>query len=186
MKNSIVWGAPKRNRKDGERGRARHAGLKTYFTGRPCHRGHLSERNTCDGKCRQCRPPSAVNYAAKSAKWRKDNPQKETETRYRYRYGVELSQIRPKPENCELCGMAHKKIVFDHDHISMKFRGWICDPCNIVLGSVKENIETLKKMTQYLEKYQQDTGSGQCHSKKDNQEIPVAEGKRGHSVMLFG
>jgi hypothetical protein len=28
--------------------------LKTYFTGKPCKHGHISERNTIDGSCKEC------------------------------------------------------------------------------------------------------------------------------------
>jgi hypothetical protein len=71
--------------------------------------------------------------------------------KYRHRYGVELSQIRQKPDNCELCGCEHKKIVLDHCHATGAFRGWICDPCNIALGNVKDSPELLRKMADYLE-----------------------------------
>lgn len=37
-----------------ERAQALSMGLRTYFTGRPCKRGHLSERNTIEGSCREC------------------------------------------------------------------------------------------------------------------------------------
>lgn len=72
-------------------------GLKRYFTGDPCVRGHLSERYVKDGKCVECiRLKNAKNRAVKaeyyriyrselyerkadearaySARWRKENP----------------------------------------------------------------------------------------------------------------
>lgn len=57
---------------------------------------------------------------------------------------------RPKPTQCELCGDGGK-IVYDHDHYSDKFRGWLCDRCNRTLGQVKDNINLLRKMISYLE-----------------------------------
>src|SRR3990167_4225882 len=36
---------------------------------------------------------------------------------------------RKRPEQCEICG-ALGIICFDHDHITGKFRGWICSRCN--------------------------------------------------------
>lgn len=41
--------------------------------------------------------------------------------------------------------------VFDQCHDGGHFREWICDRCNRVLGSVKDNIELLKDMIKYLE-----------------------------------
>ncbi len=58
---------------------------------------------------------------------------------------------RPKPKTCEICGDEHQKIVWDHCHTTDKFRGWICNPCNLILGGVKDDIELLLKMALYLE-----------------------------------
>lgn len=63
---------------------------------------------------------------------------------------------RKKPEQCEICGAfgssLKKGIHFDHDHKTGKFRGWICSRCNLALGLVKDNTETLSAMIEYLNK----------------------------------
>lgn len=46
---------------------AREAGAERYFTGKPCIRGHLSERTTHNGACIQCAVP-------RLKEWRKRNP----------------------------------------------------------------------------------------------------------------
>jgi len=56
---------------------------------------------------------------------------------------------RKKPLNCEICG-SNKKICFDHDHETGKFRGWICGRCNTALGLVDDNTEVLEKMIKYI------------------------------------
>lgn len=48
------------------------AGLKTYFTGKPCVHGHLAYRRTYDHKCAECN-------RLKMKKWRKDNPDYEVD-----------------------------------------------------------------------------------------------------------
>lgn len=58
---------------------------------------------------------------------------------------------RPCPDLCELCGGSESRIVFDHCHLKGHFRGWICDRCNRVLGSVKDDVILLGKMITYLE-----------------------------------
>lgn len=58
---------------------------------------------------------------------------------------------RPKPNNCEVCG-AMDNICLDHDHKTNKFRGWICHRCNVALGMVKDNSETLIALAEYLKK----------------------------------
>jgi hypothetical protein len=42
---------------------------------------------------------------------------------------LELNRIGP----CEICG-ARKMLMFDHDHKTGAFRGWLCRPCNSRLG----------------------------------------------------
>lgn len=130
------------------------AGQRHYLSSKPCRRGHVAPRRVSDGRCTQCWEekafPSQKKYREYSARWREKFPGREQEVKYRYRYGVELSEIRAKPPVCEICSRPHKKIVFDHCHVSGKFRGWICDPCNIALGNVGDSIETLEKMIAYL------------------------------------
>ena len=63
---------------------------------------------------------------------------------------------RPMPEQCEICGVfgrdLKKGLCFDHDHMTGKFRGWICGRCNIALGMVKDNTEILLTMIEYINK----------------------------------
>jgi len=62
---------------------------------------------------------------------------------------LEIKAGRKKPDKCELCGRV-KRIVFDHNHRTNKFRGWICVKCNVALGMVEDNIQTLELMIQYI------------------------------------
>lgn len=72
---------------------------------------------------------------------------------YQYKY---LSSTRPKPEQCEICGIFGKELkkglCFDHDHKTGEFRGWICGRCNCALGLVKDNTETLLALVEYINK----------------------------------
>jgi hypothetical protein len=58
---------------------------------------------------------------------------------------------RKRPLNCEICGK-ERVIVFDHNHKTGEFRGWICDRCNTVLGKVDDSVELLNLLIQYLNK----------------------------------
>lgn len=54
-------------------------------------------------------------------------------------------------EECK--GEGNKKnpaFVLDHDHVTGKFRGWICHPCNRTLGGIERNIHLLDKFIEYL------------------------------------
>ena len=56
---------------------------------------------------------------------------------------------REKPKDCEICG-GGGKICFDHNHVTGKFRGWICERCNFSIGHARDNAELLEAMASYL------------------------------------
>jgi hypothetical protein len=60
---------------------------------------------------------------------------------------------RPRPDKCEACG-SNGTICFDHDHITNKFRGWICMQCNFALGQVHDDKKILLDLIKYLEKHE--------------------------------
>lgn len=67
---------------------------------------------------------------------------------------VQLEKLagRKKPMQCEICGETGQ-ICFDHDHLTNKFRGWICFKCNFALGYAKDNPYLLQKLSEYLIKH---------------------------------
>ena len=42
--------------------------------------------------------------------------------------------------------------VLDHCHDSQVFRGFLCHNCNLALGKLNEDIETLQRAINYLKK----------------------------------
>jgi hypothetical protein len=92
----------------------------------PGHRGHKDRHDT---RCRTCiSEQSKLRYQLKKT-------------------------APPKPDVCDLCGKIpphNKKIVLDHCHKTGKFRGWICDPCNVGLGNLGDNLSGLYKAVEYL------------------------------------
>jgi len=81
------------------------------------------------------------------------NPDAVKRQRERYKAKQEAKLVlqagRPRPDACELCG-EKSKTVFDHCHLKGHFRGWLCDRCNRVLGSVNDNVILLQRMINYL------------------------------------
>ena len=63
--------------------------------------------------------------------------------------------VRPKPDNCELCGklIPNNKPCYDHDHETGQFRGWLCYGCNTGLGRFGDNIAGLEQAIEYLKRY---------------------------------
>ena len=57
--------------------------------------------------------------------------------------------MQTKSESCQICG-AIENTYFDHCHDSNKFRGWLCNNCNLALGHFKDDPLTLVKAAQYL------------------------------------
>jgi Recombination endonuclease VII len=83
-----------------------------------------------------------------------------------------LSKIRktikesapPVPENyrCPICNRGEEEVkgrggmksgtwCCDHDHVTNKFRGWLCHQCNRALGGMNDNIDRLNNSIKYLE-----------------------------------
>jgi len=97
---------------------------------------------------------SREKHKLKAREYRRNKPelQKARAERYKIKFEAALWEIAgtPRADQCEIC-LVMIKTVFDHCHINGNFRGWICDRCNRVLGSVKDNILLLKAMIKYLE-----------------------------------
>ena len=68
----------------------------------------------------------------------------------------------PKSDECVCCGSKDKKIVLDHDHKTGEFRGWICEPCNLGLGQLGDNLEGVLNAVKYLE-----TVAQRCNINRD-------------------
>jgi hypothetical protein len=82
---------------------------------------------------------------------------------FRRSYGItqEDFDILLKKQNykCYACGFVQgsfktDRLFVDHCHSTGKIRGLLCQGCNIALGGVKDKIETLKKLIEYLENSQ--------------------------------
>lgn len=65
---------------------------------------------------------------------------------------LEMIAGRPKSSVCEICGNGNSRIVFDHEHKTGQFRGWICSHCNTGLGYARDSVEVLERMVQYLKR----------------------------------
>ena len=58
---------------------------------------------------------------------------------------------------CDICETELTKKCIDHDHITGRVRGVLCNNCNTALGLVGDNTETLTKMVEYLtEKHEEE------------------------------
>lgn len=85
------------------------------------------------GECKPCgkKDSEGVNIAKKLAK-EKGLPTK-----------------APEGTKCVICGST-EKIVFDHDHETNEFRGWLCDPCNRSIGVLGDSATRIANVFNYL------------------------------------
>lgn len=64
--------------------------------------------------------------------------------------GLDLDSL-PEVLSCEICGQTEGRMAFDHNHETGKFRGVLCNHCNVALGMAKDNSKLLQKMIDYLQ-----------------------------------
>ena len=78
----------------------------------------------------------------------------------RTRHQLHRENKHTKTEECEMCGKIEEKkggTRLDHEHdtnlpISDRFRGWLCDDCNVGLGRLGDNREAGDKIHRYFDK----------------------------------
>ena len=121
-----------------------------YESRRP--NGGLGDRKRVNGSCRECRNKLAV----------------ETNKLKR-----ETIPQHPKPAFGELCKACKRPVyatqsdipvdvngtyqwMFDHNHKTVEFRGWICNPCNTGFGLLGDTADSVKLRLQYLIESEQD------------------------------
>ena len=66
----------------------------------------------------------------------------------------------PMPTHCQCCGLdpltndnlspLRKTLQLDHDHKTGKFRGWICDNCNVSLARAGDTFQGVLNLIKYL------------------------------------
>ena len=60
---------------------------------------------------------------------------------------------RPVPGTaCDNCGRTDRRLVFDHCHVTLEHRGWLCDNCNRSAGMLGDDVAGLVTMLNYINK----------------------------------
>jgi Recombination endonuclease VII len=73
---------------------------------------------------------------------------------YRKKAGIPEA-TRPCPSACECCNRpmgTGKQVHLDHDHVTGKFRGWLCNSCNLGIGALGDDIKGLRLALAYLKR----------------------------------
>jgi hypothetical protein len=126
----------------------------TYFTGKPCNKGHLSVRFTLTSNCKECQQSYAKEH--------------QTRLHLKKRFGLterEYDLILEKQNGvCAICkdvetvidGQSKKvkPLSVDHDHKTGKIRGLLCTKCNVGLGAFNDEVCVLLNAAEYLKKHE--------------------------------
>jgi hypothetical protein len=59
-------------------------------------------------------------------------------------------RLAPLPEHCALCHRLTSRFHWDHDHVTGRFRGYLCRACNVGLGMFGEDPQLLRRAAEYV------------------------------------
>lgn len=90
--------------------------------------------------------------------WARDNPEKVKEIRLKCNYGLSLEEyfeiIEQQKGCCAICERHQSelkiRLCVDHNHLTGKVRGLLCDNCNRMLGAGMDDPNILIKGAEYL------------------------------------
>ena len=149
---------------------AKLKGLTKYFTGKPCKNGHSAYRKI-DGGCSECGRIKTRSLRSKNPLKYKEQTRKDT-LAHPARNTISLipeherKNIKPMSLVCDICGNSEKSIgtgghvknlSLDHDKITGKPRGWLCNNHNRGIGFLDHSPLVLRKAAEYLESFEPDT-----------------------------
>jgi hypothetical protein len=98
------------------------------------------------------------------AQWRKENPEGEFNAYLKRKYGLtrevyDLLLVK-QGGKCGICGgppvgksrkgKAHTRFDVDHCHKTGRVRGFLCHPCNVLLGQARDRVEVLEAAILWL------------------------------------
>jgi hypothetical protein len=116
-------------------------------------RGGKYSPNSRKSKCKECDKKRVAETYAKDPSIYQNNHLKRN-------YGITLDDYNQmlieQNHCCRTCGTTdpggkHGRFMVDHCHSTDKVRGLLCKSCNIALGEIKDNRQTLRNMLQYLD-----------------------------------
>lgn len=92
-------------------------------------------------------------------KYKQENPDKVRNGSLKRKYGITLIEweklFDTQDRKCAICQKdftCGKNWHTDHDHVTGKIRGILCNLCNTALGKFKDNETTLQNAINYLRK----------------------------------
>ena len=97
---------------------------------------------------------SKVNHT----KWRETHKSERNKYLYKHKYGISVEERYSiwlnQNKKCKICQrdlIDSEHCHTDHNHVTGKIRGLLCNNCNLLLGQAHDNIEILRKAIKYLQ-----------------------------------
>lgn len=134
----------------------------------------IKKKNSYRSRCRICTNKDHNDYmktenGKKSRSKHNEKKMWKSESQMLYKshwsrkkkYGISEEQFRQMLEQqnnkCEICGILDvdtgKSLCIDHCHSTNQIRGLLCNKCNSAVGMVKESIDIVNNLKEYLIKY---------------------------------
>jgi hypothetical protein len=91
--------------------------------------------------------------------WSSRSKERQRDYKLKYNYGFSVDEYDSLYEKqqgrCAIChtdnpGGPHNRLYVDHDHITGKIRGLLCQQCNLALGLFKDSQDILGSAIVYL------------------------------------
>jgi hypothetical protein len=124
-----------------------------FYPNRRMRSGLQSHCRTCTREWHRARPEYV---RAKNAEFKRKNPTYALDRSRLVRYGLSPADVarilRSQAGTCAGCArsLSTLKACVDHDHATGRVRGLLCDDCNVSLGRLRDNVETLLRLAAYL------------------------------------
>ena len=113
---------------------------------------------TVSSMCRGCHNAKhRKKYATESVEERKKRQEANVRNHLTRKYGLtteEFSAMMLKQNNkCKICEREMNLPQIDHNHTTGKIRGLLCNPCNMAIGLLKEDIKVFYNAISYINDY---------------------------------
>ena len=104
-------------------------------------------------KAREWYKNNKKHFIQRMKKYRKENPDVVKNSRLKERFGLTLEHhthlIKSQKGRCAICEQK-RKLCVDHNHVTGKVRGLLCNQCNFAIGCFYENEANMLKAVKYL------------------------------------
>lgn len=114
-------------------------------------------RSHCKSCVRVYQIENRERYNAGQRRWRFNHKEQNKSTWRKYTYGITTddynNMLKSQDGKCAICRHAPlpgKELHIDHNHRTDRVRGLLCQKCNVYIGMIHENKETVKRMFSYL------------------------------------